>query len=82
MEVVVVVITLKTFLHLCHAGQVFLVAPQQRVHGHDEAWGAESALRPMGFGQTFLNGMKAPLVLLSLTFDITWLTDPFHRGDG
>jgi hypothetical protein len=29
-----------------------------------------------------LNGMQAPLVLLSLTFEITWLTDTFHRGDG
>lgn len=42
--------TLETFFHFRHRGQLCLVTPEQRIHGHDEAWGAKAALRTMSFG--------------------------------
>ena len=75
-------VALETLLHLAHAGQLLFdgaVAPEQRVHRHDESGRAESALGSVSFGQSLLDGVQASPLARSV---ISTASDAFHRRDG
>mmetsp|Transcript_41468 Transcript_41468/g.125582 ORF Transcript_41468/g.125582 Transcript_41468/m.125582 type:complete len:285 (+) Transcript_41468:2939-3793(+) len=67
-------VAIQVFLHISSVG---VVAREEGVHGHDDAWGAKAALTPVHVHHSPLNRVQSILAI----FPLPDRPHPLHTGD-